>query len=350
MPAETVFIATPLDEATARRIAAEAPAGVEVIFEPDLLPPPRFAADHGGRPDFRRTPAQEARWRAHLSRATILWDFPPGPAAAGGGLTLAPKVRWVQTTSAGVGQMVHRLGLSDHPVIVTTASGVHAVPLAEFALMAILTHVKRLPMLRAAQAARRWERYCGEDLPGRHLLVVGAGRIGAEVARLGRAFGLRTTCIVNRPAPERAAELHADAVAGPEALAGLLPTADFVVLAMPHTPQTEGMIDAGLIAAMRPGCVLVNIARGAVIDEDAMIAALAAGRIGFAALDVARTEPLPPDSPLWSLPNVLISPHSASTVAAENQRIADIFLDNLGHFLAGAPERMRNVLDKRRFY
>ena len=156
--------------------------------------------------------------------------------------------------------------------------------------------------------------------------------------------------LVNRKDPVRAADLNADAVYGPAELHQALGQADYVVLSLPHTPQTERMIDVRAFAAMKPGVALINIARGQVVDEEAMIKGLRSGRIAFAGLDVAMVEPLPDASPLWDLPNVLISPHSASTVPSENAKIVDIFCRNLDAFLEGRADDMINVLDKRRRY
>src|SRR5262249_5146841 len=154
----------------------------------------------------------------HLACATILWDFPSGTPTDGGGLALAPQVRWVQTTSSGVGRMVHSLGLADTDLIVTTARSVHADALAEFVMMCGLAHAQDLPRLMRDQRAHRWERYCCRDLVGATLLVVGAGRVGARVGKVARAFGLRVLALVNRKDPARVAELNADAVYGPAEL------------------------------------------------------------------------------------------------------------------------------------
>ncbi len=345
-----VFIATPLEAEHVARIRAAAGTLAEVVHEPDLHPPTRYVADHVGVAGFRRTPEQEERWRRHLARATILWDFPPRAAGGPNGLADAPLVRWVQTTSAGVGQAVARMGLADSDVTVTTASGVHADSLAEFVMLALLAGVKDLPRLRREQQAHHWERYCCGELSGRTMLVVGAGKIGRRVGDLARAFGMRSIGILARPDPGRAAGLGLDEVHGPDALMSLLPEADAVVLSVPHTAETEGMIGREQIARMKPGVTLVNVARGVVIDEPAMIEALRDGRIGFAALDVAAIEPLPSDSPLWDMENVLVSPHSASTAPSENGKITDIFCRNLQAYLAGRPQDMVNILDKKRLY
>lgn len=350
MPPDIVFIASHMEETLARRIRAAAPAGIEVIHDGDLHAPPRYREDHVGRADFARTPEQEARWRAHLSRATILWDFPAKDAEGRPGITHAPNVRWVQTTSAGVGQMVARLGPLAADILVTTASGVHAGPLAEFVFMALLAHVKELDRLRAEQRQHLWKRYCAETLAGKTIAIVGAGKIGARVGRIARAFDMRAVGVVARPSPARAAEMGLDELRGQDDLREVLAHADVVVLATPHTPATDKLIDAAALAAMRPGVVLVNVARGAVVDEPALIEALRSGHVAFAALDVAAVEPLPADSPLWDMPNVLISPHSASTVAGESEAIAEIFIHNLAAWREGRLGDMRNVLDKARMY
>ena len=346
---QVIVITSPLEYEHVERIRAAAPAEVALVYEPDLLPQTRYVADHKGRDGFRRTESQERRWREALARATILWDFPSGPNGSLG-LTLSPNVKWVQTTSSGVGQYVAGMGLTESDVIVTTARGVHADALAEFALFVMLAHVKDLPRLQRDQNARRWERYCCSELSGRTLTVIGAGQVGARVACLARAFNMEVRAVVSRPAPERRGELFADEVFGQADLTTAVRGADYIVLATPHTPQTEGMIDADFWSATKPGVVFVNIARGQVVDEPALIAALGSGHIGFAGLDVAAKEPLPPGSPLWTMPNVLISPHSASTAPSENRKITDIFVRNLRFYLEGAPERMVNVLDKARMY
>ncbi len=345
-----IFIATPLEAEHVARIRLVAPERLEVIAEPDLWPRPRYVADHKGETSHRRTAEQETRWRRHLARAEILWDFPPADPAGSGGMALAEQVRWVQTTSSGVGQQVKSLGLAGTQVLVTTAKGVHAGPLAEFVFTALLAHVKRLDHLRREQRNHRWERYCGDGLDGKTLAVVGAGLVGQRVAALAGSFGMRTIACVNRPSQARALDMGVEALYGPGQLHAMLAQADAVVCILPHTAETENMIDAAAFAAMKPGAVFVNIGRGATVDEAALIAALGTGRIAFAALDVTAVEPLPTESPLWDMPNVLISPHSASTVARENERITDIFCHNLRCYLDGRSQEMRNLFDMSRMY
>lgn len=341
----TVLIASYLEPGHIERIRAVDPR-LNVIYEPDLLSTPRYAADHTGTPRTL-TPEQEARWRALLAQADILFDFDHQRAKELA--ALAPRLRWLQATSAGIGQYVKRLGYGESMpgTIFTTASGVHAVPLAEFCLLAMLAHFRNMALMQADQKARRWERFATTDLQGKAVAVVGLGHVGVEVARLSKAFGM--TVLATKARPERS-ELPptVDRFYPPAELHAMLSLADVVVLIVPHTPATERLIDASAFAAMKQGAFLINIARGAVVDETALIEALRSGHLGGAALDVFATEPLPADSPLWDMPNVLVSPHSASTSDRENERITDLFCDNLRRFLDGAP--LRNVLDTERLY
>lgn len=346
----TVFITSPLEAAFVAQIRAVEPARVEVIFEPDLFPPTRYVADHHGPPEFRLSPERQERFLANLARADVLWDFPERLPEGRTFAEVAPAVRWVQTTSAGVGHLVTQLGLRDAELIVTTSSGVHAEPLAEFVFMALLAYVKELSRLQRDQRDHRWDRFCSDDLPGKTLAIVGPGKIGRQVAKIGRCFGMRVVGMARTAGPGRAAELGLDALYPRDDLHAMLATADAVVLSCPHTPETEGLIDRAAFAAMTDGVVFINIARGQVVDEDALRDALRAGKIAFAALDVFRTEPLPYDSPFWDLPNVLINPHSASTAYSENGKITDIFCHNLRCYLDGRTAEMRNVLDKGRMY
>jgi phosphoglycerate dehydrogenase-like enzyme len=347
---ERVVITSPIEPNEAQYIRDRLPAGVELVYEPDLLPRPRFSADHKGSPSFKRADAEEARWQELLSSATILWDFPDSALGWRPTMDLCADVGWIQATSSGVVTMIERSGLNERDVIVTTARGVHAGPLAEFVMMGCLMHVKDVDHLRSEQAAHRWDRFCSKDLPGSTMLIVGAGRIGTEVGRLAKAFGMRVLSVARNPDPSRAAEANADAVFGIDRLGDAVAQADFIVLCLPHTAETDKLFDAAMLDRIAPHALFINIARGGVVDEPALVERLRDGRIARALLDVAQTEPLPADSPLWDMPNVLISPHSASTVARENLRIADIFLNNLSHYLNGEPEKMENVFDRARGY
>lgn len=329
----TIAFASYLEPDQVQRIAAVSP-DLKVIYEPTLLAPPRFAGDHTGRPDFRRTAEQEGRFRQHLAEAEVLYDFdrPLAPSLP----SLAPRLRWIQATSSGIGPFVRNAGLDATDILITNAAGIHAVPLAEHTLLSLLYFVKELPLRLRDQRERVWERYSGREMRGMTVAVIGLGAVGQEIARLCRAVGLRVIGVRRRPVDDPAA-LHVDEAATPDRLHQVLPRADAVVLICPHTPETEGMIGASELAAMRPGTVLINIGRGALVQEPALVEALRSGHLGGAALDVAAQEPLPADHPLWGLPNVLITAHSASTVDKENERLTDLFCENLRRYLAGAP-------------
>jgi phosphoglycerate dehydrogenase-like enzyme len=312
------------------------------------MPPTRYQGDHNGPGDWPGFESRRNEWHSLLKRADILWDFPTHEDL--GVLELSPNLRWVQTSSAGVGQYVKRLGLQDSDLIVTTASGVHGEALTEFVFAALLYHAKWIGQLKTWQQQHHWERYCSGELSGQTLAIIGTGRIGRETARIGRAFGMTVWGMAATYDPARASSLGVDRLFARHELREMLAGADAVVLCTPHTAETEDMIGAEEVASFKPGVVLVNIARGLVIDENAMIAALRDGRIALAALDVFRTEPLPTDSPLWDLPNVIVNPHSASTAPSENGKITDIFIRNLRAFLDGRYDEMSPVLDKHRLY
>lgn len=316
---------------------------LNVIYEPDLLRPPRYAADHIGDAGFVRSAAQERRWQEFLAQADILFDF---DATHRADLPdLAPNVRWIQATSAGIGQFVktNQYDTRMRNTVFTTASGVHAQPLAEFCLMAVLMHVKGFARMYRDQQRKHWERYAGTDLAHRTLAIVGLGQVGSEVARLAKAVGMHvigtslhlSTGVVDQYFPR-------------ENLHDMLSLAEFLVLIVPHTPSTEKMIGTRELSLLPRGAYLINIARGAVIDEPALIKALQSGQLSGAALDVFEQEPLSQDSPLWEMPNVLVSPHSGSTSDKENERLTDLFCANLQRFLND--EKLRNILDPARMY
>ena len=318
-----------------------------LFYEPGLVPPPRYAADHVGHP-FTRTPEQEARWRHLLRQTHILFDF--DRTHTDDLPDLAPHLRWIQATSAGIGQFVERMDYAWRmpDTVITTARGVHAQPLAEFCLMVMVAFSRDLPGMLAQQRRKHWERFAGTDLAGRTLGVLGVGAIGREVARLGKALGMRVLGVKRHVEGVDPASLHLDALYPPNALNAVLKQAEYLVLIAPHTPETETMIGAEELALLPRGAIFINIGRGRLVDEPALIGALRSGHLGGAGLDVFAREPLPADSPLWMLPNVLVSPHSGSTSDRENSRLTALFCDNLRRFLAGHP--LRNVLDTQRFY
>jgi phosphoglycerate dehydrogenase-like enzyme len=343
-----VAVASPLDAELVESIRA-VDARVEVAYAPELLPPVRFAGDHRGVDDFCRSPEEEQRYWQTIAAAEVMYgvpgDSPEGLACA---VRRAERLRWVQATSAGAGQQVGGAGLTAEElerVVVTTASGVHPRPLAEFAMLALLAFTKDLPRLQADQRARRWSQQPLHELAGRSLLIVGLGQIGEEVARLGDAFGMRVTGI-NRSGTCGSPHVHQ--MHRSTELRACLPEADAIVIVLPLTPDTAGLIDAAAVASLKPGAILVNVGRGGVIDEPALVEALRSGRLAGAALDVFATEPLPAESPLWEMPNVLITPHTVALSWQENERIASLFCENLGRYLRG--EELRNRVDPELLY
>jgi len=338
-----VVITSPLEDEFLDRIRAVDPR-LELDVPHDLLAEPRYPSDHP-LPTLDGAQARE-RWEALLDEAEVLFDF--GPLELAPTLAQRPKLRWIQATSSGVGRLVGRVGLRDSSVAVTTASGVHARPLAEFALLALLMFGKRTLELVADQRARRWQRHAGEELRGKTVCVVGLGKVGCEVARLARAFDMRVVGTVRAVRGRTAEELGVDRLEGPEGLDDLLGEADAVVLAAPDTSETRALLDARRLGLMKRDAVLVNVGRGSLVDERALVEALRSGHLRGAALDVFEREPLPPESPLWDLPNVFVSPHSASTVAQENARITGLFCANLRRYLDGEP--LVNLLDPERGY
>jgi phosphoglycerate dehydrogenase-like enzyme len=336
-----VLIASALESEHVRRIAAVDPR-IEVLHAPELLPAPRYAADHHGTPR-NLTRDQREQWMSMLAAAQVSFDFDWSDAAQMP--ANCPELRWVQGTSSGIGEFLQRTGLGRSEVTFTTAAGIHAVPLAEFALTGLLYFVKGVPALTRWQAARRWERYTTRQLAGMRVLVIGLGHVGRKVADVLSAAGVEVWGVGRDGRADRGSLACATGISS---LDDVLPSVDGVVLCCPQTPETEGLLSGPRIRLLPEGAIVVNISRGQVIDEPALIAALADGHLGGACLDVATVEPLPEDSPLWAMPSVLISPHSASTVASENAAITDLFCDNLRRWLGG--EHLLNVYSRDKGY
>jgi phosphoglycerate dehydrogenase-like enzyme len=342
-----VLIASQLwREELAQRIA-EADPRVELLYEPELLAPARWNGDIAGDPGFRRDDEGKRRWLELLGRAEVLFGMPRGSAD---GLVEAvragKRLRWVQGRNAGAGEQLAQAAEQARGelerVIVTTASGVHGGPLAEVALLGLLAFAKRLPQRIEDQRAHRWpdgHEPVGE-LRDRTLLLVGLGAIGSETARLAKAFGMQVLAVKRDASGQYQ---HVDELHPAERLRELIGRADAIVSSLPLTEATRGLIDAETLAAAKRGAVFVNVGRGGVVDEAALIERLRDGTLGGALLDVFEQEPLPADSPLWDLDNVIVSPHASALVEAEEERVVDLFCDNLRRFLDGRP--LRNQLD-----
>jgi phosphoglycerate dehydrogenase-like enzyme len=345
-----VMIASPLPAPLAETVAQVDPR-VRLLYDADVLPAQRWPGDVSGDPTFRRDADAERRWRELLARADVLYGI-PGNTGRGlvDALRAAPRARWVQARNAGAGEQVREALALDaaalRDVQVTSVSGIHARALAEFALLGILAFAKNLPALTAAKGRRAWAdaKPTVRVLSDQTVVVVGLGAIGLEVARLAGALGMRVLGVKRTPGPVAGVA----EVAPPEGLAGLAVQADALVVTLPLTEASRGLVDAAVLAALPSRAVVVNVGRGAVIDEPALIAALRERRLAGAALDVFAEEPLPVASPLWELDNVIVSPHVAARVEDEDAQAVGVLAGNLRRRLDGAP--LRNRVDPEQGY
>ncbi len=254
----------------------------------------------------------------------------------------ARQLQWVHTASAGVDAvMFPELAASD--VVVTNTRGVLDDAIAEFVLGAMLIFTKGFHTTLALQRDRHWRHRESERLAGRHVVVIGAGSIGRAVARLCRQAGTTVEGVAREP---RADDPDFDRVIGSADLHTALPRASFVVVCAPLTAETRGMLGAEEFAALPPGARVINVGRGPVIDEFALLEALRSGHIAGAALDVFETEPLPTDHPFWSMDEVIVSPHMAGDFAGWEEAFSEVFVDNFRRWTRGEP--LRNVVDKGR--
>lgn len=285
------------------------------------------------------------------------WQVLPLPEAA-------PRLRWVQLHGAGIDHLLEHPLFTQSEVMFTTASGIHAITMAEYTLAQMLAFAHRLPRMFEDKASGtwsrpRWDRYVPDVLHGATLGIVGYGSVGRQIARLAQAFGMRILA-VKRDVKQLADNSYTIAGTGdpegeiperiypPQGLRSFLRECDYVVLTVPLNQQTHHLINAAALSAMKPNAILINVSRGNVVDEAALIEALEKGAIGGAALDVFSEEPLPSASPLWKLPNVIISPHVAGFMPDYYERATELFAENLRRFLAGEP--LFNLVDRKRGY
>ncbi|WP_392535103.1 D-2-hydroxyacid dehydrogenase [Nostoc sp. C117] len=303
-------------------------------IEPHLPPDTQIVrVDIDGNLDSDATDA-EVYFSWFLSRSPILHKI----------LEAAPALRWHHAPNAGVNHILTPTYL-ERDIILTNGAGVHGIPIAEFVITYILAHAKHLPELYALQAEHHWKRgFAIQELTDATLLIIGAGGIGQEIAARAKPFGLRI--IGSRRHPQELPNF--DKVVGADEWRSLLPIADYVVIATPLTKETKQFIDESVLRSLPRHAYLINIARGDVIDESALIKALTEGWIAGAALDTVSTEPLPSESPLWSLPNIFITPHTSGHSPKSKQRSIALFIDNLQRYQAGKP--LRNVVDKKAGY
>jgi len=252
----------------------------------------------------------------------------------------ASRLRWIQSASAGVDRLLFpELAASD--VVVTNARGVFEDAIAEWSLGVMLSFATGIVTTVIDQRDRRWnDQRRTERLGGKRLLVVGPGPIGRAAARLARGIGMQIAAVGTR---ERDDDLFGR-IRGPEGLHAALGEADYVLDTLPATETTKHLFDAEAFASMKPNARFLNVGRGATVDEAALVEALSGGRIAGAALDVFEEEPLPKGSPLWSMPNVIVSPHICGDFEGWERVVVDVFVDNLRRYVRGEP--LRNLVDK----
>lgn len=293
--------------------------------------------------EFRAAvPSLDLRFVSSLSEASDVWGemegvvgrVPPSVLAS------APKLRWVHSPAAGVDSDLSPELLAS-PVVLTSSAGNGAIPLAEHCMLLMLMLSRDVPRWLRAQASARWDRFTHGELTGRTVGIYGLGNSGLDLAAKAKAFHMRVLGLRRRvaePAP------NVDVVYGASGLAEFLGESDFVVVTAPYTPETAGVFDAAAFAAMKPSAYFICISRGGIAVDDDLLSALRSGSIAGAGLDAHGVEPLPPSSPFWSLPNVIITPHNGATTADTGRRGNEITIDNLRRFAAGEP--LRNVVDK----
>lgn len=261
-------------------------------------------------------------------------------------LKRAPRLKWVQMTSAGVDRFLDK-DMVDSPVIMTNVSGIHAVPISEYIMCVMLMFAKQMPFCNQLKQERKWQRYNAGILSGKTLGVVGLGHIGREVARLARCFGMNVIA-TRRSATEHSKARYVNHLIPRQRLPELLSGSDFVALTLPSTPETTLLVGEKELRLMKPTSFIINIGRGKIIDEEALVRALKEHWIAGAGLDVFTREPLPQESQLWNLPNVIFTPHVSGSMEDYYLRATSVFTENLVRFLEG--KRLLHMVDKKRGY
>jgi phosphoglycerate dehydrogenase-like enzyme len=316
-----------------------------LAFEPDKLPDEWLAQVKAAAPDMRVLVTRDrADILAALDEIEIAVLYFP--------LDLLPRarnLRWYQQWAAGTDWLLKHSEAVDLDFILTNTSGIHAIPISEHIFALLLAFGRKIARAVHYQARGEWmpdeEKRGVFELADKTMALVGVGAIGERTARVAKAFDMRVVGVRRRPGKSVS---HVDAMYGPDDLLDVLPEADFVVLTVPLTSETRKMIRERELRAMKPSSYLINIGRGGTIDESALIRALQKGWIAGAGLDVFEEEPLPADSPLWGMENVIITAHYSGFNPYYDERAMAIFFDNLQRYRAGEP--LRNVVDKKLGY
>ncbi|MCX6050452.1 MAG: D-2-hydroxyacid dehydrogenase [Chloroflexi bacterium] len=313
-------------------------------FEPNILSASELAQIQALAPDHHLlvTTDQQTIEQA-LDEIEIAFKEFPQPL-----ITKAPKLRWLQLWSAGADWLLRYPEITKLDLTVTNSSGVHAIPISEHILAYLFAFARDLPNAIRSQTEHKWRRSDWKqifELAGKTMVLIGVGAIGERTASMANALGMRVLGVRRDPS---ASVPGVEAMCSTDQLLEVLPQADFVVLTVPVTPETKSMMGETELRTMKTSAYIVNIGRGGTIDEAALIRALQEKWIAGAGLDVFANEPLPADSPLWAMENVIVTSHYAGNTPKYDERAMAIFLDNLQHYMAGEP--LRNVVDKRLGY
>lgn len=343
-----VALAAPIDPSLCELLVNLEPR-IDLAADLSLLPPRRYPADFSGDPAFSRTSEQQTRFKRLIDKAEALFGIPDlQPAALAAVARRNAELRWVHTMAAGGGSQVRAARLTPtelERITFTTSAGVHGRSLAEFAAFGVLAGAKSLPRLLDQKNRREWsERWLMGQVSRQSALVLGFGGIGRAVAETLKALGMRVTVYARTPSDHEAV----DEFVSLDALATAAAKAEAVIQTLPGTDSTTDLIGPEFFSALKPGATVVNVGRGTVINEPALIDAIKTGAVGFAALDVFASEPLAAHSLLWGMPNVVISPHTAAVTAHEEQSIVELFAENARRLLDG--EQLRNQVNTIEFY
>ncbi|MDT4763045.1 D-2-hydroxyacid dehydrogenase [Sphaerochaeta sp. PS] len=293
-------------------------------------------------PQLSITSTEETAYTAEqIEKAEIIVGFPRAE-----DLPKAKNLKWLQAASAGVLQYADKGLYVNKDCILTTASGTYGRQIGDHVLGMIIAFNHQFLTYHNQMKTKIWARYFPtNDIWESTILIIGFGDIGQNVARLAKAYGMRVIALKRTPTDKPA---YVDELLTVEHLDRMLPTADYVVVCTASTPETEKIIDARRIGLMKQGSYIINVARGSLVDQEAVIEALEKGKLGGAGFDATEPEPLPPENKLWSLPNVLITPHSSGLSPRGPSKMFSIFADNLKHYLTD--KNMKNIVDFERKY
>jgi len=325
-----IVVTRSLEDECLRQIADVSP-GIKIFDASDLA-----AAERDG--DY----TSKDKFDAILAEAEVIYGYWPPHNV----IVRSPKLKWIQCMLAGVDHSLYT-DVFQSSVLLTNTGGIHGTQTSELVFEMMLMFAKNAPMYMNLQKQKKWEPRVPMLLRNKTMGIVGLGSIGKEVARLAKAFGMRV--VANRRSTKRVTRArYVDKLMPPGQLAELLSESDFVVLALPATPDTNQIIGEKELRAMKPGAYLINIARGSVVDEDALVRALDEHWIAGAGLDAFAKEPLPSESKLWELPNVIITPHIAGRTDNYNALATKLFCENLRRYLSG--EKLLKLVDKKKGY